>query len=774
MIRAWNNLNLPEGWADVLESAPECPALRRPDRWPQNLASVPQHNAAARRSKPRVQRRLQCRAPAAVPPLCFCGLHHQHISPCHNDAAYNFHHYLASHCCPSIPVHSLGCMGKVCPHCHAQFFVMENVNCCMQGTVSVPIPVVPARLSSVITTPVILKQIRVYNMALSMASTGHANLSPGWGMFVLGGKAFHRMSARFESSSGPPCFAQIYMLEGAAATARRLEIFNGERCNSKALDGHLLEQLHDLLLAENPWIQQFRSAGLNVAELTWHSVRPISLDDMGLGAMVDGSGRRNIVIRVAQDVEDEIRNIDDDHELYHPLAYVLLFPTGIGGWASWMCRQHADGSDAGKLTLTMWARFVIQRRVEGPSHLQSCGTLTSEFWCDVWAQVEAKKLAFLRLPQQQAQIRAGRFSNVADCIRQSRSLDFEGTPVVMPSSFVGSAPWYRALYHDAMALPAHFGRPDIFLTMTCNPRWAEIQDNLPAGADPLDHSDLVARVFYAKWMALLHDITHEHIFGEVLAFCWRIEWQFRGWPHVHAMLILRRKLLSAHQIDGVVSAEIPDPTMHPELYQVVREFMVHGPYCGDIRPAPRCCQNEAGTCRHRFPKSHQPVTVICSNQFPLYRRRQLFTAVVRGQTISDAWVAPYNGLLLLRYRCHICIEICTHLKVTKYCYKYVFKRPDEAAIEIDEIDLFLSRRVLSVGEAVWRILGLRLHQEYPPVHRLDVHLPQQHRVHFDAGEPHAAWSRIEAQTTTLLQWFLLNARDPTARQYKYVVPAAER
>jgi hypothetical protein len=325
-----------------------------------------------------------------------------------------------------------------------------------------------------------------------------------------------------------------------------------------------------------------------------------------------------------------------------------------------------------------------------------------------------------------------------------------------------------------MALPAHFGRPDIFLTMTCNPRWAEIQDNLPAGADPLEHSDLVARVFYAKWMSLLQDITHEHIFGEVLAFCWRIEWQFRGWPHVHVMLILRRKLLSADQIDGVVSAEIPDPSKHPELYHVVKEFMVHGPYCGDIRPPARCCQNDAGKCRHRFPKSPQAVTVICANQFPLYRRRQLFTAVVRGQSISDAWVAPYNGLLLLRYRCHICIEICSHLKVTKYCYKYVFKRPDEAAIGIDEIDLFLSRRVLSVGEAVWRILGLRLHQEYPPVQRLDLHLPQQHRVHFDAAEPLEAWSRIEEQTTTLLQWFLLNTHDPTARQYKCVVPAAKR
>jgi hypothetical protein len=596
-----------------------------------------------------------------------------------------------------------------------------------------------------------------------MASTGHQNLSPDWGMFVLGGKTYHRMSARFESGGSPPCFAQIYMLETSAASERRAAIHG-----AVSLDRSVLSQLHDSLLAENPWIRQYRSAGADHQELNWHSTGPIAMDGMGLGSMVHGCGSRNIVVRVCQEDEDVIRNIDDDHELYHPLAYVLLFPTGEGGWASWMSRRHPDGSDAGKLTLAMWARYVMQRRAGGLSHLQSCGSLTSEFWCDVWAQVEAKKLGFLRLPQQQAKVRGGRYSSVADCIQQNGSLHFASTPVLMPVSFVGSASWYRALYHDAMALPAHFSRPDIFLTMTCNPRWREIQDNLPAGADPLHHSDLVARVFYSKWMALLHDINEERIFGEVAAFCWRIEWQFRGWPHVHCMIILKRKLLSAQQIDGVVSAEIPDPTRNPELFNCVKEFMVHGPFCGDVQPAPRCCQNKKSTCRFRFPKESQAVTIICANQFPLYRRRQLFSAVVRGHTISDAWVAPYNGLLLLRYRCHINIEICTHLKVTKYCYKYVFKRPDEAQIGIDEIDLFMTHRVLSVGEAVWRVLELRLHQEYPPVFRLDLHLPRQHRVTFEEADPQDVRNRINQQTSTLLQWFLLNQRDPHARQFKCV------
>jgi hypothetical protein len=34
-----------------------------------------------------------------------------------------------------------------------------------------------------------------------------------------------------------------------------------------------------------------------------------------------------------------------------------------------------------------------------------------------------------------------------------------------------------------MMLPTLLGFPDIFLTMTCNPRWPEIVDNIPLGAD---------------------------------------------------------------------------------------------------------------------------------------------------------------------------------------------------------------------------------------------------------------------------------------------------
>ena len=709
-----------------------------------------------------------------VPPLdrCYCGsVHIAAEGLCSGVAlgsALEIQRYCEGHSSSIVPAHSVGELDhSVCPHCRAVQFRTERLNCCSKGAVCVPVPDVPDVLHSVICSPEVLRNIRVYNMALSMASTGHQNMSPNYGMFVLGGKSYHRIAAQFVHPQAAPGFAQIYILDTASATDRRMAVFPA-RQGAPKVNASILAQLHDLLVLHNPWIGQYRSAGRSeVAELSWSSCGSKNMDGMGLGAVCDGYGSRHIVLRHSA-ADCGFTSIDDAHELYHPLAYVLLFPTGAVGWSGELSRLNENLEEIGSLSLHQWARYLIMRRLGGLSHLQRCAALTSEFWCDVWAQIESRNLGYLRRAATQHSIRSSHFAAVDDAIDRHELLGQVGTPVWMPASFVGSAKWYRGLFHDAMMLPTRFDFPDLFITMTCNPKWEEILNNVPAGADPHDFPDIVARVFYAKWMALLHDIVVGMIFGKVVAFCWRVEWQFRGWPHVHAMFILARKLLSAQQIDGVVSAEIPDPAIHPELYKLVTDLMIHGPFCGDSVPASRCREDNAEHCKYRFPKSPQTVTTLCSGHFPLYRRRCLHSAQVRGHTISDEWVVSYNALLLLRYGCHINLEVCGHLKVIKYCFKYIFKAPDCATVCIDEIEHFISSRVISAGEAVWRILGLKLHQEFPPVQRLDLHLPQHHRVVFDAAaDPQQVQLTLGQHSSTLLQWFLLNTRDIEARQLLY-------
>lgn len=45
-------------------------------------------------------------------------------------------------------------------------------------------------------------------------------------------------------------------------------------------------------------------------------------------------------------------------------------------------------------------------------------------------------------------------------------------------------------------------------------------------------------------------------------------------------------------------------------------------------------------------------------------------------------MVPYNPWLLLKYDCHINVEICSNIKSIKYLCKYVYKSPDRVAMEV--------------------------------------------------------------------------------------------
>ena len=60
------------------------------------------------------------------------------------------------------------------------------------------------------------------------------------------------------------------------------------------------------------------------------------------------------------------------------------------------------------------------------------------------------------------------------------------------------------------------GKPDLFVTMTCNPNWIEITDHLRFIETAGDRPDLTARVFKMKSNAVLNDIYNNEIFGKVV------------------------------------------------------------------------------------------------------------------------------------------------------------------------------------------------------------------------------------------------------------------
>jgi hypothetical protein len=222
-------------------------------------------------------------------------------------------------------------------------------------------------------------------------------------------------------------------------------------------------------------------------------------------------------------------------------------------------------------------------------------------------------------------------------------------------------------------------------------------------------------------------ITKSKIFGSVKCFVYSIEWQKRSLPHVHILIWLENKI-RPDDIDSLICAEIPDPIQDPILHEIERKNMIHGP-CGTFNVNSKCMYN--GKCTKKFTTT----TITGEDGYPNYRRRCIksggFSVKISCNGVSidieNQWVVPYNPVLLRLFDAHINIEHCNSIKAIKYICKYINKGSDQATFSVenqskDEITEYQSGRYISSSEAVWHILSFPIHERYPSVFHLSVHL----------------------------------------------------
>lgn len=86
----------------------------------------------------------------------------------------------------------------------------------------------------------------------------------------------------------------------------------------------------------------------------------------------------------------------------------------------------------------------------------------------------------------------------------------------------------------------------------------------------------------------------------------------------------------------------------------------------------------------------------------------------------------------------------------------------------DEIKQYLHGRYIGPTEAIWRIFEYPVHEEYPPVIHLSIHLPGEQPVYFEEGiDIETLRVQMEEVKTTLMAFFLYNATYEDGRQYLY-------
>jgi hypothetical protein len=327
---------------------------------------------------------------------------------------------------------------------------------------------------------------------------------------------------------------------------------------------------------------------------------------------------------------------------------------------------------------------------------------------------------------------------------------------------------------DAIAYVRLYGRPDLFITFTCNQSWDEILQLLLQGQSAVHRHDITARVFRQKLKSLINYIVKLEVFGSVRCWMYSVEWQKRGLPHAHILIWLHKKITS-NEIDDVISAEIPDKNVDKGLHDIIVKNMIHGP-CGALNENSPCMAK--GRCTKQYPRLLVSNTITGNDGYPQYRRRSTEdggkTAIIKkrnGTTIEvdNQWVVPYSPLLSKTFNAHINVEYCNSVKAIKYICKYVNKGSDMAVFglqpkikDFDEIVQYQAGRYISSNEAVWRILSFPIHERSPAVVHLAVHLQNGQRVYFT--ETNVQQRVLNPPDTTLTAFFSLCKNDSFAKK----------
>ncbi|XP_010236572.1 uncharacterized protein LOC100821317 [Brachypodium distachyon] len=455
--------------------------------------------------------------------------------------------------------------GANCDHCKAKKFEYESKGfCCRNGQIELadpdlePIPELMRLWSSAdADSRHFQDSIRFFNghfffttLVVSL-DDNYTNMRSGVYKFRAHGTIYHNVHS-FGAGSKPE-HLQLYFYDDDPSLSHRSE-------TTKNLDQDVVKKVANIMRG-NPYSTTFRNLGTHAGSLAKYRIdlktdkkldqrtynTPIASEVAAIWVEGTDLARRFKRSITLYGDNDERYSIQATHGCYDPLSYPLFFPKGQLGWhpnipkrgVLWELAQRSRDDDDSGTTTAIGYRRVLR--------------YSTRYYTE-------------------PQIRADLYKGVVDSIAAGETRASEvGKRTVLPWSFQGGDRCMKRRHMDAMGLVQKYGKPDIFLMMTCNPNWDEIVNELFPSQTPQYRPDLFVRVFRAKLEAMKDMLFKEHILGVVIAYVYMVEFQKRGLPHAHFLLIMdsKYKLKVPEQYDRLISAELPEKHKYPDLYAMV-------------------------------------------------------------------------------------------------------------------------------------------------------------------------------------------------------------
>ncbi|KAF8112811.1 hypothetical protein N665_0061s0020 [Sinapis alba] len=554
-----------------------------------------------------------------------------------------------------------------------------------------------------------IRQINMFFSSTSLGGKVDRCVPQGCGpkMFQLQGENYHLMDSKKPPDGEKAKFSQLYIVDTENEVENRAAIIgykykkSADKAKEESLRKQVIEKIVEMLNEVNPYVHQFRSARdrFNTnTETTFHMRIVSSREKYGrtydtptaseVAALIPGDfnlemDKRDIVLQEKQ--RGWLKRISE-HPSYLALQYPLIFTYGEDGFRLRIRKRATDATAKLKrknISMRQWYAFQMHER-DGECHtLMHSKRLFHQFLVDAFTTIESNRLCYLKMNQKS--LRSDSFDSI-----QHRFL--------LPATFVGGPRYMKNMYLDAMAIFKYFGFSNLFITFTCNPKWPEI-------------------------------IRYK-----------------RGLPHAHTMIFMhpKAKFPTTDDIDKINLAEIPDKEKEPELFEVVKDMMIHGP-CAAVNMNSPCMKN--GKCSRLYPKDH--VEKNCS---------------------------------------HIHVEWCNQTSFIKYLFKYISKGQDRVIVTVEppekgtskpkvgtdgaltvekknEIILFFNCRYVSSCGGSWRTFRFPIHYRSVPVERLQWHLPGKQIIIFKDDDTYEeVTSRKLIENTMITAWFELCKVSDVARK----------
>ena len=190
--------------------------------------------------------------------------------------------------------------------------------------------------------------------------------------------------------------------------------------------------------------------------------------------------------------------------------------------------------------------------------------------------------------------------------------------------------WKRFLF-EVLGMVKQLGLPTFFMTLSCaDLRWNELVsiisklNGIILSDEEIDNLSyferckilnmnpvVVAKNFQYRVEVFFKEIIIDGPLGKVKYYAIRIEFQFRGSPHIHSFLwVLNAPTLTKETkeeyiqfVDRIVKAHIPDPLERPELHDLVKTYQLHS-------HSKSCRKYKNKACRYSFGKFFTARTIV--------------------------------------------------------------------------------------------------------------------------------------------------------------------